>query len=58
MLKPNIEKYILFIFYFRFHEFVFEIVVARKYCSQEILEVFDVEPKVLPAWDPMGALAR
>ena len=44
--------------YFRFHEFVFEIVVDRKFCSKEILDVFDLEPKVLPAWDPMGALAR
>ena len=44
--------------YFRFHEFVFEIVVDRKYSSKEILDVFELEPKLLPAWDPMGALAR
>ena len=47
-----------FVVYFRFHEFVFEIVVDRKFCSKEILDVFELEPKVLPAWDPMGALAR
>ena len=47
-----------FFVYFRFHEFVFEIVVGRKFCSKEILDVFELEPKVLPAWDPMGALAR
>jgi bleomycin hydrolase len=41
-----------------FHEFVFEIVVDTKFCSQEILDVFNQEPKLLPAWDPMGALAR
>ena len=41
-----------------FHEFVFEIVVDKKFCSQEVLDVFNLEPKVLPAWDPMGALAR
>merc|ERR1711976_1097813 len=41
-----------------FKEFVFEIVVDKKFCSQEILDVFQIEPKVLPAWDPMGALAR
>ena len=40
-----------------FHEFVFEIVVDKKFCSQEVLDVFKLEPKVLPAWDPMGALA-
>ena len=44
--------------FFRFHEFVFEIVVDKKFCSQEILDVFNQEPKLLPAWDPMGALAR
>ena len=41
-----------------FKEFVFEIVVDKKFCSQEVLDVFKLEPKVLPAWDPMGALAR
>jgi len=41
-----------------FHQFVFEVVVDRKYCTPEILDAFDLEPKVLPAWDPMGALAR
>lgn len=41
-----------------FHEFVFEIVVDRKFCTPEILEVYNLEPQVLPAWDPMGALAR
>ena len=41
-----------------FKEFVFEVVVDKKYCSEEILKVFDIkEPVVLPAWDPMGALA-
>ena len=47
----------------RYHDcvrlwFVFEIVVDKKFCSQEVLDVFKLEPKVLPAWDPMGALAR
>lgn len=41
-----------------FREFVFEVVVDKKYCSEEILRVFDTEPEVLPAWDPMGALAK
>jgi len=41
-----------------FHEFVFEIVVDKKFCSQEVLDVFKQEPVVLPAWDPMGALAK
>ena len=41
-----------------FKEFVFEIVVDKSYCSPEVLEVFKQEPIVLPAWDPMGSLAR
>jgi len=41
-----------------FHEFVFEIVVDKKFCSQQVLDVYKQEPIVLPAWDPMGALAR
>lgn len=41
-----------------FKEFVFEIVVDKKYVPEEVLAVFSQEPIVLPAWDPMGALAR
>lgn len=41
-----------------FKEFTFEVVVDKKYVSQEVLDVFKQEPIVLPAWDPMGTLAR
>jgi len=41
-----------------FSEFVFEVAVDKKYLPQEILSILDQEPKVLPAWDPMGALAQ
>ena len=41
-----------------FREFVFEAVVDKKYVPEEVLAVFNQEPIVLPAWDPMGALAR
>ncbi len=40
-----------------FKEFVFEVVVDKKFVPEEVLEV-EEEPKILPAWDPMGALAR
>ncbi|CAG9791283.1 unnamed protein product [Diatraea saccharalis] len=40
-----------------FREFVFEVVVDKKYISEEVLNVFKQEAKVLPAWDPMGTLA-
>lgn len=40
-----------------FREFVFEVVVDKKYVPDEVLQVFKQEPKVLPAWDPMGTLA-
>jgi len=41
-----------------FKEFVFEVVVDVRFCSDEILETFKTTPIVLPAWDPMGALAK
>lgn len=40
-----------------FKEFGFEVVVDKKYVPSDILKVFDMEPIVLPAWDPMGTLA-
>jgi bleomycin hydrolase len=40
-----------------FEEFGFEVVVDKKFVDDEILEVFNTEPTVLPAWDPMGNLA-
>jgi bleomycin hydrolase len=40
-----------------FSEYVFEVVVDKKYVPAEVLEVFNLTPHVLPAWDPMGTLA-
>jgi bleomycin hydrolase len=40
-----------------FDEFMFEVVVDKKYISQEVMDVFQQKPVVLPAWDPMGTLA-
>ena len=41
-----------------FSQFVYEVVVDKKYVSQEILDVRNQKPVVLPPWDPMGALAK
>jgi bleomycin hydrolase len=41
-----------------FGEHVFEIAVRRDALPPSLLSAFDEEPVVLPAWDPMGALAR
>lgn len=41
-----------------FKEFVFEIVVDKSIVSKEVQDVFDQTPIVLPAWDPMGTLAK
>ncbi|KUJ09414.1 putative cysteine proteinase 1, mitochondrial [Mollisia scopiformis] len=38
-------------------EFVYQAVVEPKFVSKEIRDVLDMKPKVLPLWDPMGALA-
>jgi len=41
-----------------FDEYVFEIAAPRSMLPPELLAALDEEPTVLPAWDPMGALAR
>lgn len=41
-----------------FKEFVFEVVVDKSIVPQEVLNVFQQDPVVLPAWDPMGTLAQ
>lgn len=41
-----------------FKEFVFEVVVDKSIVPPEILAAGDMEPVVLPAWDPLGALAQ
>ncbi len=41
-----------------FGEHVFEVAVRRSALPADLQEALDQEPVVLPAWDPMGALAR
>ena len=41
-----------------FDEYVFEIAARRSALPPELAAALDAEPIVLPAWDPMGALAR
>jgi bleomycin hydrolase len=41
-----------------FDEFVFEIAARRSALSPDLQAALDTAPIVLPAWDPMGALAR
>ncbi|CAE1269578.1 BLMH [Acanthosepion pharaonis] len=40
-----------------FSEYVYEVVIHKKYLPAEILAILDQNPIVLPAWDPMGSLA-
>ena len=40
-----------------FSEYVFEVVVDKKHVPPAMLDILNQQPKVLPAWDPMGALA-
>jgi len=40
-----------------FNEYNYEVVVDKKYLSNKILSIFNLEPKKLNPWDPMGALA-
>jgi bleomycin hydrolase len=41
-----------------FDEYVFEIAARRSVLSADLRAALDTPPVVLPAWDPMGALAR
>ncbi len=41
-----------------FDEYVFEIAARRDALPDELRQALGAEPIVLPAWDPMGALAR
>ncbi|MFQ5845907.1 MAG: C1 family peptidase, partial [Planctomycetota bacterium] len=41
-----------------FDEYVFEVAVRRESLPSDLQPAVDLEPIVLPPWDPMGALAR
>ncbi|HVB96422.1 MAG TPA: C1 family peptidase, partial [Chloroflexota bacterium] len=41
-----------------FDEYTFEIAARKSYLPPALQAAFDRAPIVLPAWDPMGALAR
>jgi bleomycin hydrolase len=41
-----------------YDEYMFEIACPSDYLSDEMREGLETEPIVLPAWDPMGSLAR
>lgn len=41
-----------------FKEFVFEVVIDKSLVPADVMKVFDIKPVVLPAWDPMGNLAK
>ena len=40
-----------------FAEYMFEIAAPRSYLPEELQQALDLEPVVLPPWDPMGSLA-
>ena len=41
-----------------FGEYMFEIAARKSYLPAELQEALELEPIVLPPWDPMGSLAR
>jgi|TARA_B100001750_G_scaffold195473_1_gene167241 bleomycin hydrolase len=41
-----------------YDEYMFEIAAPRDYLTGEMLAGLEADPVVLPAWDPMGSLAR
>lgn len=40
-----------------FDEYMYEVVVDKRYVPAELLPLIEADPTVLPPWDPMGALA-
>lgn len=36
-----------------FREYMFRVVVNKKYCTQKVLDLLKQKPVRLPAWDPM-----
>ncbi len=40
-----------------FDEYMYQVVVNRKYLPKEVLEAYESEPIMLNPWDPMGSLA-
>ena len=41
-----------------FDQYMFEVAIHRDHLPTELREALELEPIVLPPWDPMGALAR
>ncbi len=41
-----------------YDEYLFEIAARQSALPPELRAALDAEPLILPAWDPMGALAR
>ncbi|UCD17837.1 MAG: C1 family peptidase [Candidatus Zixiibacteriota bacterium] len=41
-----------------FDMYVYDITVKREYVPEEILQIFDQKPIVLPPWDPMSRMVR
>ena len=38
-----------------FNEYMFRLVVEKKYVPEDVLKLLEMEPVMLPAWDPMFA---
>lgn len=41
-----------------FDEYIYQVVIHRKYLTPALIEQFEQEPVILPPWDPIGSLAR
>ena len=41
-----------------FNDYVYGIIVKKKYVPENILKIFDKTPIILPPWDPMSAFAK
>ena len=44
--------------YIKFEKYVYQVVINKKYLTQEQLDEMSYEPVELKPWDPLGMLAR
>jgi bleomycin hydrolase len=40
-----------------FKQYVYQVVIHKSLADKDLVAVLDQKPRVLPCWDPLGALA-
>lgn len=56
--KERGDKGYLYMYDSWFEEYLYAAIIHRKYLPEDLLQILDQEPVVLPPWDPMFAMYR